>query len=193
MVDACVSWEKAPYSKVAMRRVILWTDSYFWDVFHVEAPRECQMDWVCRFQGDRRRHAGLSDRGVIALSGDGYNHIRQPVEFVPREMVSFQWGLPMGGVGAFLLEGAGAQIIVGEAPLQPATETGDVLIRRRIARKTTFVALVHHWGTDPEVSRVDAVGSGGPGGARWIQGAGGDRTTSLGHVGRCFGSLGRRG
>jgi hypothetical protein len=68
-------------------------------------------------------------------------------------------------VGAFLLEGAGAQIIVGEAPLQPATETGDVLIRRRIARKTTFVALVHHWGTDPEVSRVDAVGSGGPGGA----------------------------
>ena len=165
VVDAGVSWEKAPYSGVAMRRVILWTDSYFWDVFHVNAPRECQMDWVCRYQADSCRHTGLSRSGSIALSGDGYDHVRRPILFVPEEMVSLQWGLPEGGVGAFLPEDTGAQTIIGKAPLQPASETGDVLIRRRIARETTFVALVHHWDTDPVVSRVDAVEPGGPGAA----------------------------
>ncbi len=169
VVDAIVSWEKAPYDGVTMRRVILWTDSYFWDVFRVVAPDECQMDWVCRFNASRLRGTGLSRRGSISLSGDGYGHVRQPVEFVPEEMVSCQWRLPTGGIGAFLAEDAGARIIMGEAPLQPATESGEVLIRRRIARNTTFVSLVHHWDAHPLVSHVAAVEPGGTGGAYRVQ------------------------
>lgn len=166
VVDASVSWENAPYAGVTMRRMILWTDSYFWDVFHVAAPHECQMDWVCRFTGDRRGRTGLSRRGSITLSGDGYAHVRQPVEFVPQEMVSLEWGLSEGGVGAFLPEDGGTRIILGEVPLQPASETGDLLIRRRTARETTFVALMHHWDTDAAVRSVEAVGRDGTGGAR---------------------------
>ncbi len=164
VVDARVSWENAPYAGIAMRRVILWTDSYFWDVFHVEAPQECQMDWVCRYQADRCMQTGLSVGESVALSGDGYAHIRQPIAFVPEGMAALQWRLPGVGVGIFLLEETGERIIRGEAPLQPASKTGDILIRRRIARKTTFVALVHHWDNDPAVSRVDAVGSRDPAG-----------------------------
>ena len=176
VVDASVSWAKAPYAGVSMRRVILWTDSYFWDVFRVAAPRECRMDWVCRFQADRRGRTGLSQRGPVRLSGDGYDHVRKPVAFAPEEMVSLEWGLSQGGVGAFLPEESGTRVIVGEAPLQPATETGDLLIRRRIARETTFVALVHHWDTAPAVSRVEAAGRDGHGGATGFLVQAGDET-----------------
>ena len=166
VVDASVAWERDPYAGVAMRRVILWTDAYFWDVFHVAASQECRMDWVCRYQVNRQRQSGLSRRGSISLSGDGYAHVREPVEFTPEEMVSLEWGLSKGGVGAFLPEDVSTQVILGKAPLQPASETGDLLIRRRTARETTFVALVHHWDTEPAVSRVEAIGRDGAGGAR---------------------------
>lgn len=166
VVDASVSWETDPYAGVTMRRVILWTDSYYWDVFHVTAPQECQLDWVCRYPADRHGQTGLSRRGTVSLSGDGYAHIRNPVEFVPEEMVSLEWGLRQGGVGAFLPEDIGSQVILGEAPLQSASETADLLIRRRTACETTFVALMHHWDVKPAVSRVTAVGPDGAGGAR---------------------------
>lgn len=166
VADAGVSWEKGPYSGVAMRRVILWTDSYFWDVFLVTAPQECQLDWVCRYPDERRRNAGLSRRGTVALSGDGYAHARHPIELVPEDVVSLAWGLPGGGVGAFLPEEKGARIFLGKAPLQPATETGDLLIRRRISREATFVTLIHHWDADPSVSRVDPLAWEGPDRAR---------------------------
>ena len=159
-----------------MRRVILWTDSYFWDVFLVTAPQECQLDWVCRFPDDRRGHTGLSRRGTVALSGDGYAHARHPVELVPEEAVSLDWGLPGGGVGAFLPEEKGARIILGKAPLQPATETGDLLIRRRISREATFVALIHHWDAEPSVSRVESLVLDGAGrGRRFLVHAGSER------------------
>ncbi|MDE2999418.1 MAG: heparinase II/III family protein [Gemmatimonadota bacterium] len=176
VVDASVSCAKAPYAGVTMRRVILWTDCCFWDVFYVTAPQECQMDWVCRFNADRRRHTGLSRRGSIALSGDGYAHVRNPVEFVPAEKVSLEWGLSQGGVGVFLPEDGSTEIILGEAPLQPASETGDLLIRRRFAHETTFVALLHHWDTAPAVSRVEAVGRDGRGGAAGFLVQAGDET-----------------
>ncbi len=165
-VDARVAWEGDPYARVAMRRVILWTDSYFWDLFLVAAPEECQMDWVCRYQADRRRHTGLSRLGSTSLCGDGYAHVRRPVEFMSEDAVSLEWGLSKGGVGVFLPEEAGTRVILGEAPLQPASETGDLLIRRRTARETTFVALMHHWDTEPAVSRVTAVGRDRSGRAR---------------------------
>lgn len=164
VVDAGVTWEDDFYAGVTMRRVILWTDSYFWDVFHVAAPQECQLDWACRFQARRHRHSGLSCLGSISLSGDGYAHVRQPVEFAPKQMVTLEWGLPKGGVGAFLPEDGRTRIILGEAPLQPASDTGDLLIRRRNARETTYVGLMHHWDTAPSVRRVEAVGLEGTGG-----------------------------
>ncbi|MDE2888467.1 MAG: heparinase II/III family protein [Gemmatimonadota bacterium] len=166
VVDARVAWERDPYAGVGMRRVILWTDAYFWDLFHVVAPQECRLDWVCRYQADRQGHSGLSRRGTVALSGDGYAHVRQPVEYIPEETVSLQWGLSKGGAGVFLPEETGTRVVLGKAPLQPASETGDLLIRSRTARETTFVALMHHWDTEPAVSRVTAVGPDGAGGAR---------------------------
>lgn len=160
VADAGVAWENGPYAGIAMRRVILWTDSYFWDVFLVSAPQECKLDWICRYPDDRRGHTGLARRGSAALSGDGYAHVRQPIEFVPEQAVSLDWGLPEGGVGIFLPEENGARIILGKAPLQPATETGDLLIRRRISSEATFVTLVHHWDTDPSVRRIDSLAVG---------------------------------
>ena len=164
VVDAGVTWEDDFYAGVTMRRVILWTDTYFWDVFHVAAPQESQLDWVCGFQARRRRHSGLSRRGSISLSGDGYAHVRQPLEFAPEQMVSLEWGLPKGGVGAFFPEDGRTRIILGDAPLQSASETGDLLIRRRTACETTFVGLIHHWDTEPSVRRVEAVGRDSTGG-----------------------------
>jgi Heparinase II/III-like protein len=51
-VGGAVAWDEGDYSGVRMRRLILWRESYFVDVFQVECPRRRQIDWIYHTPGE---------------------------------------------------------------------------------------------------------------------------------------------
>lgn len=154
VADARVAWAEAPYEGVAMRRTILWMQDYFLDLFQVEASRERQFDWVCRFRGNPVSADGLPEGEAVALKGEGYEHVSAPRAAVADASVRLCWGLPDCSLGVDLPAEQGTRVVRGRAPLQPAAEVGDLLIRRRTARRTAFLTLVHRWRQAPAVAEV---------------------------------------
>ncbi len=157
VADARVNWEEAPYQGVAMRRVILWMETYFLDFFQVACQGERQIDWVCRFNASPEVEQGLAQKQEVQLKGDGYEHVSNPVAADPEGPVRLQWGLPEGHVDLVLPCEEDTRIIQGQVPLNPAAEQSALLIRRRRARHTTFVALVHPWWQERLVEQVRPV------------------------------------
>jgi len=164
-VDAEAAWEEEPYAGVWMRRTVLWTADYFLDLFQVACDRERQIDWVCRLRGELEEKEGTAAAGEVRLEGNGYEHIANPLGGVAEGPVRLQWQLPGGRIAFFLPREEGTEIIQGQVPFNPATETSDLLIRRRRAARTAFLTLVHSWEKEPVIASVAAVDAGLPEGA----------------------------
>jgi hypothetical protein len=100
---------------------------------------------------------GLAEGSPVSLSGAGYAHIANAVSGLPDGPIHLQWPLPGGNLALFLPQEAGTEIIRGWVPLNPASQEGDILIRRRLAGMTTFLTLVHPWQEVPVVTEVTPV------------------------------------
>ena len=158
-----------PYLGVSMRRLILWTNAYFIDYFQVEGEAERQLDWTCRFDAAVQMQQGLSQGAAVSLEGDGYEHVAAPLLAAASGAVRLQWGLPAGHLDLFLPCERDTLLIQGQVPCNPAAEKSDLIMRRRQARSTGFVALLHPWTEAPVVEEVFPV-EGVPTGvlARWV-------------------------
>ena len=162
VADARVSWEEGPYRGIRMRRSLLWMQDYHLDLFEVRGARTHQFDWVCRFRGQFASASGLADEAPVLLEGEGYGHISNPKAAIPGRSVRLAWALPGGGFALHLPLETESTLIRGRAPYNPASESCDLLIRRRRCSATTFVGLVHAWKGHPSVSEVNAIDA--PGG-----------------------------
>jgi hypothetical protein len=154
VADARVSWKEEPYDGVTMRRTILWTEDYFLDLFQVECDRERQIDWVCRFRGRLEAKEGLSEGEPVQLEGDGYRHISYSTFGAANGPVRLRWRLPESNLTLFFPKESGTKVVLGRVPFSPASETTDILIRRRYSRITSFLALMHPWAKEPAVMDV---------------------------------------
>ena len=152
--DARVEWREEPYQGVSMRRLILWTNAYFIDYFQVECEAERQLDWTCRFDAAVQMQQGLSQGAAVSLEGDGYEHVAAPLLAAASGAVRLQWGLPAGHLDLFLPCERDTLLIQGQVPCNPAAEKSDLIMRRRQARSTVFVALLHPWTEAPVVEEV---------------------------------------
>ena len=141
IADARVHWEDSQesYAGVAMRRTLLSAGDYWVDVFEVSCDRRRQIDWVCHFCGDLETPPAI-EGAPIHLQGDGFEHVAQPAALDSGDQVDFRWRLARGTFTLFLPFEQGTQLIAGKVPANPASERRDVLIRRRRAQATTFVA-----------------------------------------------------
>lgn len=139
VVDASVSWDEGDYAGVRMRRVILWREAYFIDVFKVECAAEREIDWIYLNRGQLVE----GPRGVAlrrGLAGDcGYQHVDQVRCLRPARSTRLAWQLEPARLELFLPPAE--EIYLGRAPSNPASETLSIAIRRRRARETVFLAV----------------------------------------------------
>ena len=153
VADARVAWAEGAYAGVALRRVVLWRPDYFVDVFVVECAEERQLDWVFRVRGEREQQEGLGDGRAIELAGDGYEHIAGATA-ARAPAARLQWAFPGGHIAFHLPDERDTEIVRGSVPFNPAAEHSDILVRRRSARQTVFLAVVHVWAEECAVRAV---------------------------------------
>ena len=188
VADASVRWHQKPYEGVAMRRTILLgaEEDYFVDLFTVECDRQRRLDWACRVDGDLIGTEGLIAADPCPLVGDGYEHVDAAAFFTPAFAAAdgsaadtrLDWQLPQGRhLSLFLPFEAGTTLVRGRVPHNPTSRTSDIVLRRRAASVTTFVALFHSWRDERLITRVSPFEETRPDGALafWVHLVGGAR------------------
>jgi len=155
LADARVQWEEEPYAGVCMRRVVMgMADGYFIDYFEVDCGRERQIDWICRFPAGGTASRESPGWARTELVGDGYEHVSDAV-VTDADELQLEWQLPHSSLTLFLpCEGRDNRIIRGAVPANPASERNDLLIRRRQAAATVYLAVFHSWVGEPTVTGV---------------------------------------
>ena len=139
-VDASASWEVGAYAGVRMRRIILWRDTHFVDLFEVLCPSERELCWVCHVQGERvHGDSGLQAAEPLSGSG-GLGHVRLDGETMEPPDTRLRWRHPDGRLDLHLA-GPFGRLLVGDSPSNPASQRLSTVIRHRWAARTVFVSV----------------------------------------------------
>jgi hypothetical protein len=140
------------YARVRMRRWLVLTDTYLIDAFAVETPGTRTIDWLWQ---ERGRFLGSDEAAPGALVGScGYDlalDIRR-VSAAPGEPLT--WALDGGRVD-FWLAPATEEALLASVPGNPAADRHHLLVRRRVASSTMFVAVIAPAGEQPLVRQVE--------------------------------------
>ena len=149
LVEASACWEEGAYAGVRMRRIILWRETHFVDLFEVLCPSERDLYWVCHLQGELLRN-GPSLRRAAPLSGEGgLRHVRLAGETPESQESLLSWRHP-GGRLDLHLAGPFGRLLVGDSPSNPASRRLSTVARRRRAPRTVFVSVFALAGKDRE-------------------------------------------
>ncbi len=157
LVEASASWEKGAYSGVRMRRILLWRDTHFVDLFQVLSPSERDLYWVCHVQGELARPApGL--KPANQLSGGGLQHVQLDGATAESPDSRLRWRYPDGSLDLHLA-GPFGRLLLGDSPSNPASQRLSTVIRHRRSARTVFVSVFAFGGTDQDPPIREVAGS----------------------------------
>lgn len=156
-VDASAAWEKGVYAGVRMRRIILWRDTHFVDLFQVLCPTERDLYWVCHVQGGLVRAVpGLKPAEPLS-GGGGLQHVRLDGETPESPHCRFRWRHPDGLLDLHLA-GPFGRLLGGDSPSNPASQRLSTIIRHHRADRTVFVSVFAFGSKDQEPPIRNVVG-----------------------------------
>jgi hypothetical protein len=153
VVGGAVEWDQGDYSGVRMRRLILWREWYFVDVLQVECAQPRQIDWIYHNLGKLVVAPGL-DAAPAELVGDcGYANVGDVRRIPAADRLRLDWRVGSVGLRLYLAPMPDAELLVGEAPANPASEKLSIAVRRRRATHATFLSVFvpYQWGEEPPV------------------------------------------
>ncbi|MCW5851692.1 MAG: heparinase II/III family protein [Anaerolineae bacterium] len=87
-------------------------------------------------------------------TGDGYQHIADPVAYAPTTPYTATWQAEGVSLRLWANHEPGETVVTGSVPGYPPTERQALLLRRRHAQATAFVALCHPYTAAPDVQAV---------------------------------------
>ena len=121
LADASVSWSEGLYQGMQMRRVILWRDSYFIDLFQVTGPSHRDIDWICHVRGRLSGHTfeSGSDGGASPERVSAHTQVEGSCE--ESKLPRLRWRCEDGFLDLSLLCPEG-HLFMGTSPSNPASE-----------------------------------------------------------------------
>jgi hypothetical protein len=141
VAEGSVEWDDGPYAGVEMRRTLILRDDYCLDVFQVRCPTPRQIDWLLPCRG-ALVDAPAGEPAEGALTGScGYEHFAGVRRLADAGAVRLRWQIDSASLDLSLPPEAGERF-VATAPGNPAADRLSVLVRRRVAEKALFVAVL---------------------------------------------------
>ena len=153
-LQGAVSWYDGEHAGVQMRRVIVWGGGYWLDAFFVDCSSPRQIDWVYHCRGALVTKPA-SDPGADLGSG-AFSHISGVQRVRTRSGARLGWQLRGARCDLFLSPRGVGETYTGDGPSNPASESLTVVVRRVVAERAVFVALLapSAVGAGPVVRRV---------------------------------------
>lgn len=152
---ASVAWTLGEYAGVRMRRVLLGRRDYVVDLFEVTCPEPRQIDWLYHHLGELVT-GPLGVKVEEGLAGDcGYAHLVNVIR-ITEPGPPFGWERDGARLDLYLPIIEDEVTFTATGPANPASESLSIVIRRRQAAHTTFLAVLVPLvvGREPSVSSV---------------------------------------
>ena len=149
LVEASASWEEGVYAGVRMRRILLWRDTHFVDLFQVLCPSQRDLYWVCHVQGELARGASGLKPAEPLSGGGGLHHVRLDGETPESPDSRLRWRHPDGSLDLHLA-GPFGRLLLGHSPSNPASQRLSTAIRHHRAERTVFVSVFAFGSKDQE-------------------------------------------
>jgi hypothetical protein len=156
VLQARVSWGEGAYAGVQMHRIILWRETYFIDAFLVDCQRPHQIDWTYHSIGELSEYPESKKSAGGLESQLGYDRIVSATEICWAENVRFVWRTNSARLALFFAPRPGEEVLMGQAPSNPASESLSLIVRRQTSSSATFLSVFCPWSSDekPVVRRV---------------------------------------
>jgi hypothetical protein len=153
VVSGAVEWDRGDYRGVHMRRLILWREYYFVDLFQVECSQPGHIDWIYHGLGDLVTTPSLDGAPAELVGGCGYASIGDVRRIAAAKRSRLDWRVGSVGLRLYLAPMPDAELFVGVAPANPAATKLPIAVRRQWATHATFrsVFVPYQWGDDPPV------------------------------------------
>lgn len=134
-----VEWDEESYKGVTMRRIILWYEDYFIEVFKVDGVKNHSIDWVLHVAGELDKN--LSEAKSIENFSDKkpFKYIKN-VKAIPNTgMVKSTWHFDKCDFNLYSFSSNKGDIHYGEGPNNPSTNDISYIINRVIGENNLFV------------------------------------------------------
>jgi hypothetical protein len=153
------------WSNVRLRRVILWTDSYFIDVVLVNCPQIHTIDLAWHHTGSLTLE-GLATASVT-FEQNGYAHLKN-IRSTQATQWQAVWRNPDTAMWA--LNPEGAITYASDAPGNPTSDVISLLLRRVESDNAVFVSVIEPFVQNPTINNVQWEQA-ADGLQVWVQGA----------------------
>ncbi len=150
-----VQWDEQSYTGVAMRRVILWCDHYFVEVFKIEGVKDATIDWVLHIPGKLAAASTRSYPGIFSKKKP-FTYLKNIQTLNRSGVVKSSWLLQRCQFNLYSYSDATNLLLYADGPDNPSTGDISYFINRVRGKQALFVNL---WevvgGDDSGVRNVD--------------------------------------
>ncbi len=152
-----IEWDEPSYSGVAMRRIIVWCERYFIDIFKVDGVANRTIDWSLHVRGNLLPAAGLLPFGGQFSAQKPFKYFKAVhTRAMSDQPVVSEWELPHSKMRIFSLATPDAGCYHALAPDNPATQDLSFLVQRITGTHGLFVNVFEVWAQDDRPSVDEA-------------------------------------
>lgn len=145
LMEAEVFWTESEYAGVSMRRKVMAYPEYFVDVFTVHCQQPRRIEWVYHNAGE----------SVLLHGSEQYQHFADVQALRRFSPVHLAWKDAAGSLAIWLAPSSEEDIFTGTSPGHSPSERMGFLLRRRHARETVFVAVLHPYREKSAIRHVN--------------------------------------
>jgi hypothetical protein len=135
-----VQWDKPSYEGVTMRRIILWCEQYFIEVFKVDGVRESSIDWVLHVPGKLGPNSAIAYPGVFSIKKP-FKYLKNVQTLQQTGVVKSNWLLQNCRFNLYSYCIGINQLYYGDAPDNPSIRDISYFINRVNGKEALFVNL----------------------------------------------------
>lgn len=134
-----VEWDEKSYRGVKMRRIILWHDEYFIEVFKVSGVKNLSIDWVLHVGGSLREHCGTEEFQGVFSSRKPFKYLKNVMSLKPERMIKGTWSFDKCDFTLYSLCANSNTVFYAEGPDNPSVRDISYMINRVVGDEALFV------------------------------------------------------
>lgn len=134
-----VEWDDESYKDVSMRRIIIWYDDYFIEVFKVQGVQNKSIDWVLHIGGDLKNNISQMTPVENFSQKKPFKYLKNVSSIKNQGTVKSTWELNQCDFNLYSFSSNDGEVYYGQGPNNPSTNDISYIVNRVVGESNIFV------------------------------------------------------
>jgi len=141
-----VEWDVESYGNVSMRRIILWCDDYFIEVFKVQGVPDKTIDWILHVSGELQEAHDMVDLQGTFSEKKPLKYLKDIKSLKPEKIHKSSWKVNDFNFNLFSYCCGDNRIYYGKGPDNPSIKDVSYIINRIEGKEAIFINVFEAYG-----------------------------------------------